>query len=50
MCQTFCDLITVMRDANGVSEVEYENLAERCVKHPEKKGVYKVLRNAGMLL
>ena len=30
MCQTFCDLIMVMWNANAVSEVKYENLVERC--------------------
>ena len=31
MCQTFCDLIMVMWNVNAVSEVEYDNLVERCV-------------------
>ena len=36
MCQTFCDSIMVMRDADGVREVKFENLVERCVKHLEE--------------
>ena len=31
VCQTFCDLIMVMWNANSVNEVKYENLVERCV-------------------
>ena len=50
MCQTFCDLIMVMRNANGVSEVKYENLVERCVRRPEGKGMHEIQRNAGRLL
>ena len=47
MRQTFCDLIMAMRDANGLSEVKYDNLAERCVKHPDEKGMFEIRRNAG---
>ena len=50
MCQTFCGAITVMRDANGVSEVQCGTLVERCVKHPEEKGMDGVQRNAGRLV
>ena len=39
----------MMRSANGVSEVKYKNLLERCVKHPGEEGTYKVLWNAGGL-
>ena len=49
-CPTFCDLTMVMRNANGVSEVKYENLVERCVRCPEEKGMYEIQRNAGGLL
>ena len=49
VCHTFFDLIMMMRDANGVSEVKYKNLVERCVIHPEEKEMYKVLRNSGTL-
>ena len=44
-----CDLVMMMRSANGVSEVKNMNLVERCVKHPGEKGTYKVLWNAGGL-
>ena len=47
LCQTFYDLIMVMRDANGVSAVKCENLVERCVRRPENKGMYEIQRNAG---
>ena len=50
MCLTFFDLIMAMRDANGVSEVKFEKLVERCVRHPEENGMDEVERNAGMLL
>ena len=49
MCQAFCDLIMMMRDANGVSEVKCKNLVERCAEHPEEKEMYQVLRHAGRL-
>ena len=41
VCHTFCDLIMMMRDANGVSEVKFKN------KHSEEKEMYKVLKNSG---
>ena len=44
VCQTFCDLIMLIRDANGVNKVKYENLVERCVKHPEEKGCTRFRR------
>ena len=44
MCQTFFDLIMLIQDANGVSEVK--NLVERCVKHPEEKGMHEIQSNA----
>ena len=47
MFPAFCYLILVMRSASGVCEVKYENFVERCVKYPEEKRMYKVLRNAG---
>ena len=49
MCQTFCDLIMLMRDPNGQSEVKYENLVERCMKHPKEKGIYEIQRNVRRL-
>ena len=39
----------LMRDANGVSEVKYVNLVERCVKHHEDQRMYEIQRNAGRL-
>ena len=40
MCQTVCDLIVVMWNANAVSEVKNENLVERCVRRPEGLRMY----------
>ena len=37
LCRTFCDLIMVMRNANGVGEVKYESLVKRCVKYREER-------------
>ena len=34
-CQSFCDLTTVMWNANAVNKIKYENLLERCVRRPE---------------
>ena len=38
-----------MRGANRVSDVRCENLAERCVRHPEEKEMCQVLRSARKL-
>ena len=46
-CQTFCDLIMLVRDANGVNEVKHDNLVERCVRRLEEKEMYELERNAG---
>ena len=50
MCQTFCDLIMVMWNANAVNEVKYENLVERWVRRPKEKGMYEIQRNARRLI
>ena len=49
MCQAFCDLIMMMRYANGVSQVKCKNLVERCVRRSEEKEMYEIQRNAGGL-
>ena len=49
MCQTFCDLIMVMWNANSVNEVKYENLVERCVRRPTEVRMYGMQRNSGKL-
>ena len=49
MCQTVCDLIVVMWNANAVSEVKKKNLVERCVRRPEGLRKYGTQRNAGKL-
>ena len=49
MCQTLCDLIMVMWNADAVKEVKYEILVEECVRHPEANEMYEIQRNAGRL-
>ena len=49
VCQTFCDLIMVMWNANSVNEVKYENLVERCVRRPTELRMYGMQKNSGKL-
>ena len=37
------------RNANRVSEVNYKNFVEQCVRHPEEKKMYQVPGNVGKL-
>ena len=41
--------MTMMRNANRVSEAKYKNFVEQCVRHLEKKEICQVLGNAGKL-
>ena len=43
MCQTVCvAFMTMMRNANRVSEVKYKNFMEQCVRHLEEKEMCQV--------
>ena len=42
-------IMTMMGNANRVSEVKHKNFVEQCVRHPEEKEMCQVLGNAGRL-
>ena len=42
-------IMTMMRNANRLSEVKYKNFVEQCVRHLEEKEMWQVSENAGRL-